>query len=182
LTRPAKFDRLFAEAQAALVGGAHRAESVPVDGSPRWGIGAALRPDPAAAQVIEQIAVATATKVGDHRWIAGGVPSSHLTLRAGLERYRTNVPADDPLVTRYAAALRSAVSKARPIRFSVTGLTLTPVSVMASAIPAGTVADELAVAFGAALSAEGLPGAGSTPDIWYINLVYFTGPVRNAEN
>jgi hypothetical protein len=179
--RPAKFDRLFAEGRAALLSGTHQVESVPVDGSPRWGIGAALRPDPAAAQIIEQIAVSAAVMVGDHRWVAGAVPSSHLTLRAGLECYRASVPANDPLVARYAAALRVAVSKAGPIRFSVTGLTLTPISVMASAVPADTAADELASAFGAALSADGLPRAGFTPDIWYVNLVYFTGPVRHAK-
>jgi hypothetical protein len=181
MTRPGKFDQLFAEGRAALLAGTHRVESVPVDGSPRWGIGAALRPDPAAARLIEQIAVSAAAMVGDHRWVAGAVPSSHLTLRAGLERYRTSVPTGDPLVARYAAALHLAVSKASPIRFSVTGLTLTPISVMASAIPADSAADELASAFGAALSAGGLPGTGLTPDIWYVNLVYFTGPVRDAK-
>jgi hypothetical protein len=33
----------------------------------------ALRPDPAAAQVIERIAVSAAAVVGDHRWVAGAV-------------------------------------------------------------------------------------------------------------
>jgi hypothetical protein len=35
---------------------------------------------------------------------------THLTLRAGLERYRSLVPVGDPLVARYAAARRSAAS------------------------------------------------------------------------
>jgi hypothetical protein len=34
-------------------------------------------------------------------------------------------------------------------------------------------------AIGAALLADGGPDAGITPDIWYANLVYFTGPIRD---
>jgi hypothetical protein len=33
----------------------------------------------------------------------------------------------------------------------------------------------------AALRAEGCYEAGSTPVLWYVNLVYFTGPVRGAD-
>lgn len=78
--------------------------------------------------------------------------------------------------------LRTAVSGTGPVRFAVTGLTLTPMSVMACAIPADTAAADLASAFGVALAAGGLPDAGVTPDIWYVNLVYFTGPLRDARN
>ena len=85
----------------------------------------------------------------------------------------------DPLVARYAAALRMAVPDIGPIRFTINGLTLTPISVMASAAPADGAADELAAAFGASLLAEGCSDAGITPDIWYVNLVYFTGPIRD---
>lgn len=100
--------------------------------------------------------------------------------RRGLERCRRPVPPGDPLVIRYAAALRSAARTTGPVRFTVTGLILTPVSVMASAVPADTAADDLAAAFDAALRAEGCHDAGSMPDLWYVNLVYFTGPVRDA--
>lgn len=55
-----KFDRLFAEGREALLSGLYRMESAPVDGVARWGIGAVLRPDPIAAQAIEQVAVAVA--------------------------------------------------------------------------------------------------------------------------
>jgi hypothetical protein len=51
---------------------------------------------------------------------------------------------------------------------------------MAHAIPDDAAADDLAARFDAALDAEGCYEAGSTPVLWYINLVYFTGPVRNA--
>lgn len=181
-TQPGKFSRLFADGRQALLAGAHQVQSAPAEHGPRWGISAVLRPDPLAARAIEQAAVAAAAVAGDNHWMAGAVASSHLTLRAGLEHYRSLVPAGDPLVARYAAALHTAVSGTGPVRFTVTGLTLTPISVMACAIPADTAADDLASAFGAALAAGGLPGAGSTPGIWYVNLVYFTGPLRDAKN
>jgi hypothetical protein len=163
-----------------LLTGTHQVESAPVENGARWGISAVLRPDQCAAQVLEQIAMQAAAVVGDAHWIAGASSRSHLSLRAGLERYRTSVMPGDPLVARYAAALQSAARGIGPIRFAVTGLTLTPISVMACAFPADTAADDLASEFCAALSAGGWQLAGCVPDIWYVNLLYFTGPVRDA--
>jgi hypothetical protein len=76
--------------------------------------GVMLRPDHVTAQAIEQMAVAAADVVGDNHWLAGAVHSSHLTLRSGLEPYRSAVPAGDPLVANYAAALCTAVRDAGP--------------------------------------------------------------------
>jgi hypothetical protein len=120
-TEPGKFGRLFAEARPALLAGTHQLQFAPADNGPRWGISAVLRPDPRAARAIEQIAVTAAGVVGDGHWVAGAAASSHLTLRGGLERYRTSVPVGDPLVARYAAALRTAAGGIGPIRFAVTG-------------------------------------------------------------
>lgn len=177
---PSKFDQLFAEGREALLSGSHRTESAPVNGAARWGIGAVLRPDPGAAHAIEQKAMAVAGVAGDSHWLAGAAHRSHLTLRRGLEPYRSSVPAADPLVARYSAALRTAANSSGPLRFGVTGLTLTPVSVMACAVPADASADDLVEAYSRALLAEGCGLAGRAPDIWYLNLVYFTGPVRDA--
>jgi hypothetical protein len=69
-----------------------------------------------------------------------------------------------------------------PIRFDVTGLTLTPMSVMACAVPADKAANDLASALCAALSADGWHEAVFKPDIWYFNLMYFTGSVRDGED
>jgi hypothetical protein len=180
MTRLAGFDRLFAEGRQGLLSGTQRAECVPSDGGSRWAVGATLRPDPQAARVIEQVAKAAAAVVGANHWLAGAARSSHVSLRRRLERCRRPVLPGDPLVTRYGAALRSAARTTGPVRFSVTGLTLTPVSVMASAVPADTAVDDLAAAFDMALRAEGCHDAGSMPDLWYVNLVYFTGPIRDA--
>jgi hypothetical protein len=178
---PNGFDRLFAEGRQALLTGTHRVESAPANDCQRWAVGAVLRPDPQAAEAIELVAMAAAAVVGANHWLAGSARSSHLTLRRSLERYRRPISRDDPRVARYAAALRSAAKAAGPIRYAVTGVTLTPVSVMASAVPVDTAAEDLAAAFGAALHAEGCHDAGSIPELWYVNLVYFTGPVRDAE-
>jgi hypothetical protein len=177
----AGFDRLFAEGRQALLTGTHRVESAPADGCQRWAVGAVLRPDPQAAEAIERTAKAAAAVVGANHWLAGAARSSHLTLRRGLERDRRPIPPGDPRVTCYATAMRSAAKAAGPVRYAVTGVTLTPVSVMACAIPVDTAAEDLAAAFDAALHTEECHDAGSRPELWYVNLVYFTGPVRDAE-
>jgi hypothetical protein len=141
-----------------------------------------MRPDPPAAQAIEQVARAAATVVGANHWLAGAARSSHLSLRRHLEQRRRPVPAGDRLVSRYAAALRTAAKSAGPVQFTITGLVLTPVSVMACAMPADAAADDLAATFDAALHAEGCDEAGSTPALWYVNLAYFTGPVRAPDD
>jgi hypothetical protein len=179
---PNGFDRLFTEGREAVLTGTHQVESEPANGRPRWAIGAVLRPDAQAAQAIEQVAKAAAGIVGRNYWLAGAASSSHLSLRRHLESRRRLVLPADPLVARYAAALRVAVQDIGPIRFTINGLTLTPVSVLASAAPADGAADELAAAFGAALLAEGCWDAGITPNIWYVNLVYFTGPIRDPRH
>lgn len=161
--------------------GTYRMECTPADGGSRWAVGAVLRPDSQAARTIEQVAEAAAAVVGANHWLAGAARSSHLTLRRHLEPCRRQVSPADPLVVRYAAALRSAAKATGSARFTLTGLILTPISVMAAAVPAGTAADDLAAAFGMALHAEGCRDAGAIPGFWYVNLAYFTGPVRDAE-
>jgi hypothetical protein len=175
-----KFGRLFAEGRAALLGGTHQVQFAPADGDPRWGASVILRPDPDAAQAIERVALDAAAIVGPDHWLPGAVATSHLTVRARLEAYRAVIPAGDLLVARYATALSKAAGDPPPVRFTLTGLTLTPVSVMACAAPAGPEADELADAFADQLGTVGLPDIGRPADIWYVNLVYFTGPVRDA--
>jgi hypothetical protein len=178
---PSGFDRLHAEGRRAVLTGSHRVECVPADGDPRWAVGTVLRPDPQAAQAIEQVAREAAAVVGANHWLAGAARSSHLSLRRRLESRRRPIPAGDPLVARYAVALGAAARFTGSVRFMVTGLILTPVSVMARAVPADAAADDLAAAFSAALHAEGCHDAGSAPHLWYVNLVYFTGPVRAAD-
>lgn len=181
IAKPPGFDALFAEGRQTLRTGTYRMECTPTDGGSRWAVGAVLRPDSQAARTIEQVAKAAAAVVGANHWLAGAARSSHLTLRRHLEPCRRQVSPADPLVVRYAAALRSAAKATGPVQFTLTGLILTPISVMAAAVPADTAADNLAAAFDMALHAEGCRDAGAIPGLWYVNLAYFTGPVRDAE-
>ena len=73
-----------------------------------------MRPDPPAAQAIEQVARAAATVVGANHWLAGAARRSHLSLRRHLKQRRRPVPAGDRLVSRYAAVLRTAAKSAGP--------------------------------------------------------------------
>ena len=178
---PAGFDALFAEGRQALRTSTYRVERAPADGGSRWAVGAVLRPDSQAARAIEQVARAAAAAVGANHWLAGAARNSHLSLRRHLEPCRRQVTPADPFVVRYAAALRSAAKAAGQVRFTVTGLIVTPVSVMAAAVPVGTAASDLAAAFDTALRAQGCSDAGAKPSLWYVNLAYFTGPVRDSE-
>ena len=178
-----KFDTLFAAGRAALLDGSHQVQFPPDEGDLRWGASVILRPDPRAVRAIEDAAREAAAVVGPAHWLPGAAATSHLTVRARLEPYRAVIPPGDEMVARYAAALDKAVCGSlgpagpAPIRFALTGLTLTPISVMACAAPAGPEADDLAAAFAAELRAAGLPGIGRPGDIWYVNLVYFAGRV-----
>jgi hypothetical protein len=178
----AAFERLHAEGRDAVLTGIHQVESTPANGGPRWAVGAVLRPDPQAAQAIEHVARAAAAMVGANHWLAGAARSSHLSLRRRLEPRRRPIPAGDRRVARYAAALRAAATSTGPVRFAITGLILTPVSVMARAFPVDGAADDLAANFDAALHSEGCHEAGGIPVLWYVNLVYFTGPVHAADD
>jgi len=179
--RLAGFERLHAEGRQAVLTGTHLVERPPADGGPRWAVGAVLRPDPRAAQAIEQVGKAATAVVGANQWLAGAARSSHLSLRRRLEPRRRPIQAGDRLVARYAAALHAAAKCTGPVRFAITGLVLTPVSVMARAMPADAAADDLAAMFDAALHDEGCDEAGFAPLLWYVNLVYFTGAVRAAD-
>jgi hypothetical protein len=175
-----KFGTLFAKARVALLDGSHQVQSAPLDGDLRWGVSVILRPDAAAAAAIERVASDAASVVGPDHWLPGAAATAHLTVRARLEPHRAVIADDDPLIARYANALSKAARRSGPMRFTLAGLTLTPVSVMACAAPSGATADKLAEDFADELAAAGLPDIGRPSDIWYVNLVYFTGPVRDA--
>jgi hypothetical protein len=121
-----KFGRLFAAGRAALLAGTHQVRSAPVDGDTQWGVSVILRPDPDAAEEIERVALDAAAAVGTDHWLPGSPATSHLTVRAGLEPHRAEIPEGDLLAARYATALRKAASDPPPMRFTLTGLTLTP--------------------------------------------------------
>jgi hypothetical protein len=174
------FDRLFAEGRSAVYAGRHRLQASPVEGGSRWGLSALLRPDAASAEVLAEVADEAADVAGGDQWVTGAAACSHLTLRS-LEPFRGSIADDDPLVQRYAAALATAVDGIGPLIFAVSGLTLTPHSVMACAIPSDDAADRLANAYGIALGPDGWHEGEFTRDFWYLNLVHFAAAIRDPD-
>ena len=134
-TERATFDQLFADGAAALIDGSHGTQVAPPGDGRRWGVSVVLRPDPEAAASLEALAHEAAAVAGDGHWLTGAAANSHLTCARWSGRVN-EIRDDDPCVARYATALRTAVAGVRPLTFAVTGLTLTPLSVMACAVPA----------------------------------------------
>jgi hypothetical protein len=85
-------------------------------------------------------------------------------------------PACGPLCGR--ATRSGEVHRPGPVRDNWPDL---DASLCHGACHADAAADDLATIFDAALHAEGCHEAGSTPVLWYVNLVYFTGPVHAAQ-
>ena len=169
------FTRLFTLGRAALLTGAHQRETRPVDGDARYGLSIVLRSDPAAAARLAQIGAEAAALAGPGHWPSGDADLVHFTVRS-LERHRENVADDDPAAARYAAALAKAAGA--PIRLRLTGLTMTPVSVMACAWPCDDAADDFAATLEVALGPDGSYETGER-DIWYANVLHFAGPVAD---
>ena len=173
-----KFDDLFATAAPLIARGDHQRDEPPREGG-RWPVSVVLRPptDSDLAQRLDAVTAEAAELAGPGHWQTGQLGSAHLTVRA-LEGYRATIPPDDPAIERYLSALRRAT--AGPTCFRVTGLTLTPGSVMAAAIPL----DEAADAFMDRLTTELGPDdwferPHGRRDIWYLNLLHFTSGIAN---
>ncbi|MGY0230450.1 hypothetical protein [Longispora urticae] len=170
------FDELYAKGRAALLSGQPKRETPPVDGGPAWGLTVAFRPTPPLAARMAEVGAEALALAGLGHWATGNAHSSHFTVRC-LEPYRTGLPAGDATVQRVGDALRKAAVGLRPFRLAVTGLTLTPGSVMACAAAEGDTAELLKDRFGAALGPDGYYEADFHRTIWYSNLVHFAGPV-----
>ena len=180
LVSRAAFDTVFAEGRAAVAAGAHRRQTPPAPGGARWGLSAVLRPDPAAASDLHLASLQAAAAAGGAHWLTGAAASSHLTVRS-LEPWREAISEDDPLLQRYAAALSVAARGIGSITFTIAGLTLTPGSVMACAVPSDGRADWLAEAFGRALGPDGWHENEFSRDFWYLNLVHFADAIPYPE-
>jgi hypothetical protein len=177
-----KFDHLFALAAPRISAGTHQRDEIPRDGG-RWPVSVVLRPAPDAelAHALDALTAEAAELAGPGHWQTGQLGSAHLTVRA-LEPRREVIPPDDPAVTRYRSAIRRAsIRSSWPIGFRVTGLTLTPGTVMACAEPL----DDAAGAFSDHLTTELGPDAWyetDRRDIWYLNLLHFTGDIADPED
>ncbi|WP_145803098.1 hypothetical protein [Kribbella amoyensis] len=143
-----------------------------------------LRPpaDDPVGRRLDELTETAADLAGPDHWQTGQTGSAHFTVRA-LERYRDEVPADDPAVERYRTALEVAAAKVGALRFEITGLTLTPATVMAAARPLDDAAGRFADLFASALGEDAwLERDHFTRDIWYVNLVHFTADIDRPED
>jgi hypothetical protein len=170
----ARFVELFERGRDAFLSGEVPSQKPPLDGGGRWGITAVLRPDPTVARRMGRVTAEAMAVAGDSHWPTGAAASSHFTVRT-LEKHRSFVPEGDARVTRYQRALRQAAGRVGSIRLELTGLTLTPASVMLCASPSGPTAERFAECLEEELADDAWFEAGFHRDIWYANLVHFTG-------
>ncbi|WP_328329825.1 hypothetical protein OHA70_07125 [Kribbella sp. NBC_00382] len=157
-----------------IANGNHARDTPPEEGG-RWPVSVVLRPatDSPLSQTLDQLTAEAAAVAGEGHWQTGQLGSAHLTVRA-LEHYRPTVDPDEPVIKRYQSAMERAATTG-PARIEVTGLTLTPGTVMACAVAL----DDQADLFMDQLRFELGPDAWreisyGRRDIWYLNLLHFT--------
>lgn len=175
-----KFDQLFATAAPLIKAGEHRRETPPVEGG-RWPVSAVFRPPSSSVigQRLDELTAEAAQLAGPDHWQTGQSGSAHLTIRA-LERYREHAPASDPAVHRYLAALQITAAKVGAVRFEVTGLTLTPGTVMACAQPLDDRPEQFLDLFADVLGDNAWLERDHywRREIWYLNLLHFTTTIE----
>ncbi|BFP54630.1 hypothetical protein OG554_15900 [Streptomyces griseus] len=175
-----RFTELFEQGRDALLSGDVPCQEPPSEGGGRWGLTVVLRPESSVARQMERVTAEAMAVAGGSHWPTGAGASSHFTVRT-LERYRPIIPKDDERVLRYQAALRQASARVGTIRLELTGLTLTPASVMLCASPSDEAIERFAGYLAEELASDGWFEAGFTRDIWYSNLVHFTGLPENSQ-
>lgn len=115
-----KFDVFYAKAAPQLLAGIHGRESAPVAGDQRWPISVVAPLPTEIARIVDALTSEAIAVAGDGHLRTGAAGSAHVTVRS-LERFRPDVPQDDPAVRRYTDAVRSAVAASAPIDLVFTG-------------------------------------------------------------
>lgn len=170
------FDRLFRDGSRAVLSGQHEVDVPPGPTGERWGPSVCLRPDPVSAATLDALTTEALQYAGQGHWPTGASRSSHFTVRV-LDRFREDLTPETAATGPHLTAMRRAAGCAGPTRLRLTGLTLTPASVMAAAEPVGPGAAGFASALEAGLGEHGWFETGFDRAIWYANLVHFTGPI-----
>lgn len=173
------FDRLHREAVRLVESGQHHTDRPPAEGG-RWPVSVLSRPDAGLGSALDALTEEAAHVAGTHHWRSAADGRAHFTVRA-LEGHRSQVPDDDPAVARYLVAMERTATRCSSIALRLTGLVLTPGTVMACAEPADdqafAVMDQLEDELGDDAWFEKRFGP---RDIWYVNLLHFTGPVTDG--
>ncbi len=176
----AAFTRLFTEGSTKILAGRHSTDVPPSAPSERWGPSVCLRPGPKLCEAFAALTDEAMGSAGAGHWPTGRRVSAHFTVRV-LDRFRDDLTPAHPWVEERLTAVRRAAARSGPVRLQLTGLTLTPASVMASAQPIGSGADDFAAALADELGPLGWYEVGFDRSIWYANLVHFTEAVAAPE-
>lgn len=172
-------DELAAAGRAAVLSGAHEVESPPEAEGLRWGPSVILRPDDDTRSRVDVWVSDLLPLVGPGHWATGSSASVHITVRT-LEA-RRSADSDDDLVARYAKPVGAAAEAVGSARFKLGRVLLSPISVMLALLPVDDTADRLAATLEQALGPDGWFERNRVRDIWYLNLVHFTGPIADVD-
>lgn len=178
-TRNPVFDRLFETAVPLVTSGWHQQDRPPTEGG-RWPVTVVCIPPRPARERLAELMRAGLRHAGPGHFLTGRPDTSHLTVRA-LEPYREAASPEEHVATEWLAALRRAAAATPELRFRLTGLTLTRVSVMAQVEPR----DDEPWRFTRRLREELGPlrwyeDQGMVRDIWYANVIHFAAPILDA--
>ncbi|WP_353354381.1 2'-5' RNA ligase family protein [Intrasporangium sp. DVR] len=173
------FDQLFDAAVPHVLNRTHQQDVPPVDGG-RWPVTVVARPPSAVRDALEELMRDGITTAGAGHFVTGREDSVHLTVRA-LEPYRDAAcPADD-VVPLWRAAIERACAATAPLEFTVTGLTMSRVGVMAQVEPGDAAAwrfmDRLRDELGDLAWFED-QGIGRRT-IWYATLIHFAADLAD---
>nr|SBO91856.1 hypothetical protein BN4615_P1370 [Nonomuraea gerenzanensis] len=148
-----------------------------VEGAPRWGLGAVLRPE---GEVVDRLTALAATIDAPGHWVHGG-RTLHVTLRS-LEPYRARIPVHDPLRRAYAAALEEAAQGLPSAQVRLAGVSAHQGGILVGARPEDETLAALRKRYAHALESRGVRDLehGRVRDLWYVSLVHFAAPLTNA--
>lgn len=172
------FDDLAAAGRAAVPSGNHEVESPPEAEGLRWGPSVILHPDADTRSRVDGWVSELLPIVGPGHWATGSSASAHITVRTLGPRRRAD--SDDGMMARYAEAVAAAADAVDSVRFQLGRVLLSPISVMLALLPVDDAADRLAAAIEQALGPDGWFERNRVRDIWYLNLVHFTGLITDA--
>lgn len=173
------FDRLFNTALADVLAGMHQRDEPPVDGG-RWPVTVVARPPKSIRQDLERLMREGLQWAGPGHFLTGRADSVHLTIRA-LEPYRESAAATDPIVEKWGSSMQRACAATAPLRFSLTGVTLSTSGILAQIEPYDDapwqLMDRLRTELGELAWYE---DQWQRRDIWYSTLIHFATDIANA--
>ena len=165
--------------RAAPRRGEYTMDTPPVDGGPRWGCSAVLRPTGPLVDDAVKLGETAAAVAGPGHWVHG--PGTlHTTLRA-FERHSTRDMTDDPRVAGYVAALTEACHGFGPIDPELRGLVPHRGGVMLLGHCGDDALPRLRRRLLAALADRDIVDheGDMVRDLWYLNLLHYAAPVAD---